>query len=88
MAVLDGVVRTHIHFNPADAEHRAIYWKLRTTGRQDPDVRFILEEGFSSVITMMQTMIADHYSGPPKVKYPSTNKFESIPIDLRAWSAK
>lgn len=64
MAVLDGMTRTHIHFDPADAKHRAVYWKLRTTGRQDPDVRFILEEGFSSVITMMQTMIADHYSKP------------------------
>jgi hypothetical protein len=69
MAILDGVVRTHIHFNPAAHEHRAIYWKLRTTGRQDPDVRFILEEGFSSVMTMMQTKLADHYSRPQNYEH-------------------
>lgn len=66
MAILDRVVRTHITFDPANLEHRQIYWKLRTTGRQDPDVRFALEEGFSSVMTMMQTKIADHYSKPPE----------------------
>lgn len=85
MAILDTVVRTHIPFDAGNLEHRQIYWKLRTTGRQDPDIRFVLEEGFSSVITMMQTKIADHYSRPPKAK---VNQFEAIPIDLRCWSAR
>lgn len=64
MAVLDTVGRTHIHFNPAKAEHRAVYWRLRTSGRQDPDLRFVLEEGYSSVLTMMQTKLADHFCRP------------------------
>ena len=85
MAVLDTVGRTHIHFNAADSEHRAVYWRLRTTGRQDPDIRFVLEEGFSSVMTMMQTKIADHFSKPPAAK---VNQFAAIPFRMREWSAK
>ena len=85
MAILDTVVRTHIPFDAGNSEHRAIYWKLRTYGRQDADIRFVLEEGFSSIMTMMQTKIADHYSRPPKAK---VNQFAAIPVRMREWSAK
>lgn len=62
---LQTVARRFIPFDPTNAEHRAAYWRLRTAGRQDPDLRFILEEKFGSVLTMMQTKIADHFSTPP-----------------------
>ncbi len=64
MGALQRVQRTHIAFNAANAEHRAVYWKLKTSGRQDEHLRFIVEEGFSSVLTMMQVKIADHFSKP------------------------
>lgn len=66
MGVLQKTLRTHVAFNAASAEHRAAYWQLKTTGRQDESLRFILEEGFSSVLTMMQVKIADHFSRPVK----------------------
>ena len=67
MGILQTTHHEHIVFEPGKAEHRAAYWKLRSTGRQDERLRFILEEGFSSVITMMQTKLADHYSRPEVV---------------------
>lgn len=66
MGILQTVHRRHVSFDPAKAEHRAAYWKLRTTGRQDDNLRFVLEEGFSNVLGMMQQKIADHFSEPPK----------------------
>lgn len=66
MGILQTVQRTHVAFDPADQRHRAAYWTLRTTGRQDEHLRFIVEEGFSSTLTMMQAKIADHFSCPPK----------------------
>lgn len=65
MGKLQENYRRHVPFDPAKAEHRAAYWKLRTTGRQDEDLRFILADGFSSVLSMMQARIADHFSEPP-----------------------
>lgn len=64
MGILQTVHRRHVRFNPADPAHRAAYWKLRTTGKQDEDLRFVLEEGFSNVLGMMQQRIADHFSKP------------------------
>lgn len=64
MGILQTVHRRHIHFDPAKAEHRAAYWNLRKTGRQDETLRFVLEEGFSNVLAMMQQKIADHFSKP------------------------
>lgn len=64
MGILQTMQREHIIFNPANAEHRAAYWHLRTTGRQFDKLRFICEEGFSSVMTMMQCKLADHYCKP------------------------
>lgn len=61
---LQTVYRRHIPFNPADAEHRAAYWVLSKEGKQDPELRFVLEERFGSVLTMMQAKIADHFSEP------------------------
>ena len=65
MGILQTVLRRHVAFNPANAEHRAAYWRLRTTGRQDHNLRFVLEDGQASVLAMMQIRIADHYSAPP-----------------------
>ena len=64
MGVLQTVHRRHISFDPAKADHRAAYWVLRRTGRQDENLRFVLEEGFSNVLAMMQQKIADHFSQP------------------------
>lgn len=71
MAVLEQTLRRHIAFDPGNPSHRAVYWQLRTSGRQDPELRFVLEEGFHSVITMMQCKIADHYSKPVEAKAPA-----------------
>lgn len=64
MGILQTVHRRHVRFNAADAQHRAAYWNLRQTGKQDENLRFVLEEGFSNVIAMMQQKIADHFSAP------------------------
>jgi len=73
MGILQKTYRRHITFDPASAEHRRAYWQLRQSGKQDADLRFILEEGFSSVLTMMQARIADHFSRP--VEAESSNLF-------------
>ena len=65
MGILQTVPKAHVKFDPAKAEHRQAYWQLRTTGKQDQNLRFVLEEGFGSVLTMMQCKIADHFSEPP-----------------------
>lgn len=70
MGILQTTHRRHVAFNPAREEHRAAYWRLRSTGKQDPDLRFILEEGFSSVISMMQAKLADHFSRPVEAETP------------------
>ena len=64
MGILQTLIRKHVLFDPANAEHRAAYWRLRTTGKQDEELRFVIEESFSSVLTLMQTKIADHFSTP------------------------
>lgn len=70
MGILQTILREHVAFNPANPEHREAYWKLRTTGRQDERLRFILEEGFGDVLSMMQVKIADHFSSPTKQQVP------------------
>ena len=64
MSVLDKMTFRKIDFDPANPEHRAIYWQLRTTGRQHPEIRFSVPEPFTSVLTMMTVKIADHFSAP------------------------
>lgn len=64
MGSLQTTYRRHVKFNPANAQHRAAYWKLRKEGKQDADLRFVLEDGFGSVLAMMQARIADHFSDP------------------------
>lgn len=73
---LQTVHRRFIPFNPASEEHRAAYWRLRTTGRQHPELRFVLEEKFGSVLTMMQAKIADHFSTPPPAEIAALRKRE------------
>lgn len=68
MGILQRVYRKHHAFDPGNARHRACYWRLRTTGKQDEELRFILEEGYSSVLTMMQDKIANHFSSPVVAK--------------------
>lgn len=65
MGILQRVLREHVTFEPANPVHRAAYWHLRTTGRQFEKLRFVVEEGFSSVLTMMQAKISDHYCRLP-----------------------
>lgn len=68
MGILQTVRREHIKFNPADATHRAAFYQLRMTGKQNEKLRFVCEEGYGSVLTMMQDMIACHFSKPRLVK--------------------
>lgn len=85
MAVLEKMHRKHIPFLPSDPEHRAAYWRLRTTGKQDSELRFILEEGFHSIMTMMQCKIADHYSKPAE---PLPAAVPSLPAVFRKQGAR
>lgn len=62
MGILQTVQKEHVQFDPANDVHRSAFWKLRTTGKQDAKLRFICEEGYGSVLTMMQDKIACHYS--------------------------
>lgn len=66
MGILQTMLREHVPFNPENPEHRAAYWHIRSTGRQLDKLRFVVEEGFSSVLTMMQSKLADHYCKPEK----------------------
>lgn len=68
MGILQTVGREHVPFDPADATHRAAFWQLRTTGKQDERLRFVLEEGYGSVLTMMQDRLACHFAKPRPVK--------------------
>lgn len=64
MGILQRVSKAHIKFRPELEEHRAAYWELRTSGRQDARLRFELEQGYSNLLTMMQAKLADHFSKP------------------------
>ncbi len=68
MGILQRTHRRFIPFDPAQAAHRAAYWQLRTTGKQDEELRFELEAGFTNVLTMMQQKIADYFSAPRKLE--------------------
>jgi len=68
MGILQTVHKAHVPFDPENETHRAAFWKLRTTGIQDIELRFVLEEGYGSVITMMQDKIACHFSKQPTGK--------------------
>jgi hypothetical protein len=68
MGVLQTTSRRYVRFRPELPEHRMVYWRLRSTGRQDENLRFVLEEGYSNLISMMQTKIADHFSQPVGAK--------------------
>lgn len=71
MGILQTVAREHIKFDPASKAHRAAFWQLRTTGKQNERLRFILEEGYGSVLTMMQDRLACYFSEPKSVKQKS-----------------
>ena len=69
MGILQTTLRRHVHFDPSNEAHRTAYWRLRSSGRQDENLRFVLEEGFTNVLQMMQAKIADYFSRPEeKVK--------------------
>jgi len=68
MGILQTVQKEHVSFDPANELHRAAFWILRTTGKQDTKLRFICEEGYGSVLTMMQDKIACHFSKQPTAK--------------------
>jgi hypothetical protein len=74
MGILQTIYRKHVAFDPNNPEHRLAYWILRTTGRQDEHLRFIVEEGYTSVLTMMQTKIADHFSQPAPASVASVSR--------------
>lgn len=71
---LQSTLRRHVTFDPAKAEHRAAYWKLRTEGQQDLELRFMLEAPYTNVLAMMQARIADHFSEPTKVEVPAQKR--------------
>lgn len=59
MKLLGTIAKEQIHFDPSRPDHLAAYWGLKTTGRQDQKLRFLLEPGFTNVLQMMQVKIAD-----------------------------
>jgi hypothetical protein len=64
MGILQTVSREHVTFDPANTEHRHAFYMLHETGKQDSKLRFVLEEPYSSVLSMMADKIALHYSRP------------------------
>lgn len=48
----------YVIFDPNDPRHLEAYYSLRFKGRQDPNLRFFLEEPFLDVVSMMQHKIA------------------------------
>lgn len=59
MRVLERVVIEHVTFNPHDSEHRVAYLMLMYESRQHPNLRFVLEQPFTSLLNMMQVRMAD-----------------------------
>jgi hypothetical protein len=59
MAVLDGNIKEHVKFDPKDPEHRRAYALIRYRGQLHPSLRFVLEEGYGSIISMMQDKLAN-----------------------------
>lgn len=57
MAQIELMRKAHVPFDPEKEEHRAAYLSLRR-GRMDKNLRFICEEGYSCILTMMQDKIA------------------------------
>jgi hypothetical protein len=63
MAVLDSLRRDHVKFDPENVHHKEAYKLLRERGQQHPTLRFILEEGYGSQMSMMQDKLANHLVG-------------------------
>jgi len=64
MGILQTVTKEHVAFDPANDQHRQAFYMLHETGKQDSRLRFVLEEPYSSVLSMMADKIALHYSRP------------------------
>jgi hypothetical protein len=56
--LLDAARKPLVNFNPNYSEHRKAYVMLEYTGKQHPHLRFLLEENFEDVLTMMRVKIA------------------------------
>jgi hypothetical protein len=56
--ILDATIKTHVTFDAACVQHRIAYTMLRVSRQQHPTLRFVLEEGYSSVLHMMQDKVA------------------------------
>ena len=82
MGILQTVGREHVPFDPSNSDHRAAFWQLRTTGKQDERLRFILEEGYGSVLTMMQDRLACHFA-KPKAKVIAKVEASVVPMTRR-----
>lgn len=68
--VLRSVERNRVEFDPTDAEHLKAFELLcigsgepreQFVVRQHPNLRFVLEEGFEDVRTMMLHKVGKHY---------------------------
>ena len=64
MGILQTTLKEHVPFDPTNEQHRQAFYMLHETGRQDGRLRFVLEEPYQSVLSMMADKIALHYSKP------------------------
>jgi len=64
MGILQTVQREYIVFDPTNDQHRQAFYMLHETGKQDEKLRFILQEPYANVLSMMADKIALHYSRP------------------------
>lgn len=61
MSLLDKVLKKHVEFDPRKPEHLKAFHSVYFTGRQHPTLRFVLEDGYQSVVTMAQDKIIKQY---------------------------
>ena len=61
MSTLDVVSKKHVIFDPNDKDHLQAFHSFYFKGKQHPTLRFTLEEGYSSVVTMAQNKIINTF---------------------------
>ena len=57
MSLLDKVTKKQVAFDPTNKEHLQAFESVYLHGRQHPTLRFTLDEGYTSVVTMAQDKI-------------------------------
>ena len=55
------IPKHYIRFDPANAEHRQKYAHFIVKGRWPDDIRFVLEDPFHTVPTMMERRLVEYF---------------------------